>query len=229
MLRAARPTFLNLNLNLNSLRLQQTSSKRRFPCSSSFSFFGSIWPVGHTCLYWEQSCCQFSVLRPSISFPFLFDSTFSLTPNKTAPNIKSDRLIFIPSVASPANAKLGLRMTTLHEEPSSRQTLTEEVDENYSDSELTQYLDDAAVKPPIRSKFPTSKTMGSLRDIGNNFQAMNNVRNHSNATAKNLRKNVINKHTSGTSSLTSSTSSGYGSQVKSFFAVTFFVRFSQRC
>lgn len=27
---AARPTFLNLNLNLNSLRLQQTSSKRRF-------------------------------------------------------------------------------------------------------------------------------------------------------------------------------------------------------
>lgn len=114
-------------------------------------------------------------------------------------------------------------MTTLHEEPSSRQTLTEEVEENYSDSELTQYLDDAAVKPPIRSKFPTSKTMGSLRDIGNNFQAMNNVRNHSNVTAKNFRKNVINKQTSGTSSLTSSTSSGYGSQVKKRFLPSTFL------
>lgn len=116
-------------------------------------------------------------------------------------------------------------MTTLHEEPSTRQTLTEEIDENYSDSELKQYLEDTAVKPPIRSKFPMSKTMGSLRDIGNNFQAMNNVRNNANVTAKNLRKNVtnvINKHTSGTSgtsgtsSLTSSTSSGYGSQVDFF-------------
>lgn len=135
-------------------------------------------------------------------------------------------MVFLLILASPANAKLGLRMTTLHEEPSTRQTLHEEVDENYSDSELTQYLDDTAVKPPIRSKFPMSKTMGSLRDIGNNFQTVNNVRNHSNVTAKNLRKNAtnaINKHTtttttttSGTSSLTSSTSSGYGSQVRNF-------------
>lgn len=134
---------------------------------------------------------------------------------------------FLSILASPATAKLGLRMTTLHEEPSTRQTLHEEVDENYSDSELTQYLDDAAVKPPIRSKFPMSKTMGSLRDIGNNFQTMSSVRNHANVTTKNLRKNVtnvINKHTtSGTSSLTSSTSSGYGSQVGIFgFDVLFY-------
>lgn len=124
-------------------------------------------------------------------------------------------------------------MTTLHEEPSTRQTLTEEIDENYSDSEMKQYLEDTAVKPPIRSKFPMSKTMGSLRDIGNNFQTMNNVRNNASVTAKSLRKNVtnvINKHTSGTSSLTSSTSSGYGSQVafqvvfKVFKVVLFRVR-----
>lgn len=108
-------------------------------------------------------------------------------------------------------------MTTLHEEPSTRQTLTEEVEENYSDSELNQYHDDSvAMKPPLRSRFPTSKTMGSLRDIGSNFQTINNFTGNANTNAKNLRKNTankVNKQITVTPSMTSSTSSGYGSQV----------------
>lgn len=108
-------------------------------------------------------------------------------------------------------------MTTLHEEPTSRHTLTEEVEENYSDSELNQYHDDSAVrKPPLKSRFPTSKTMGSLRDIGNNFQLLTSSSCITNNVTKNVRKNATNasnKQTSGTPSMTSSTSSGYGSQV----------------
>lgn len=115
-------------------------------------------------------------------------------------------------------------MTTLHEEPSTRhQTLTEETDENYSDSELNQFHDDSiATKPPLRSRFPTSKTMGSLREIGGSFQSVTNSTNIINSSVKNMRKssitnnNNIGKQTTitGTPSMTSSTSSGYDSQVK---------------
>lgn len=113
-------------------------------------------------------------------------------------------------------------MTTLHEEPSSRHTLTEEVEENYSDSELNHFHDDSAVrKPPLKSRFPTSKTMGSLRDIGNNFQLMSSSTSNANNVTKNVRKNATNaanKQASGTPSMTSSTSSGYGSQVQLNFS-----------
>lgn len=111
-------------------------------------------------------------------------------------------------------------MTTLHEEPSTRhQTLTEEVEENYSDSELNQYHDDSiASKPPLKSRFPTSKTMGSLREIGGNFQSITSSTNIVTNSVKNMRKssvtNTIGKQIiTGTPSMTSSTSSGYGSQV----------------
>lgn len=119
-------------------------------------------------------------------------------------------------LASPASGKLGLRMTTLHEEPSSRHTLTEEVEENYSDSELNQFDESAVRKPPLKSRFPTSKTMGSLRDIGSSYQSMCSTTTTTNNVTKNVRKNATNasnKQTSGTPSMTSSTSSGYGSQV----------------
>lgn len=121
-------------------------------------------------------------------------------------------------LASPASGKLGLRMTTLHEEPSSRHTLTEEVEENYSDSELNQFDGSAIRKPPLKSRFPTSKTMGSLRDIGSSYQSMCSSTTITNNVTKNVRKNatnVSNKQASGTPSMTSSTSSGYGSQVNS--------------
>lgn len=114
-------------------------------------------------------------------------------------------------------------MTTLHEEPSTRhQTLTEETEENYSDSELNQFHDDSiATKPPLRSRFPTSKTMGSLREIGDGFQSVTNSTNMINNSVKNMRKSSITNNINigkqiitGTPSMTSSTSSGYGSQVK---------------
>lgn len=119
-------------------------------------------------------------------------------------------------------------MTTLHEEPSTRQTLTEEVEENYSDSELSQYHEDSLVmKPPIRSRFPTSKTMGSLRDIGSNFQTINNfTTTNVNTVARNSRKNTANKvskQITSTPSMTSSTSSGYGSQVNNTLHQQFFI------
>lgn len=114
-------------------------------------------------------------------------------------------------------------MTTLHEEPSTRhQTLTEEMEENYSDSELNQFHDDSiSTKPPLRSRFPTSKTMGSLREIGGSFQSITSSTNITNNSVKNMRKSSITNNTNigkqtitGTPSMTSSTSSGYGSQVK---------------
>lgn len=110
-------------------------------------------------------------------------------------------------------------MTTLHEEPSSRHTLTEEIDENYSDSELNQFDESAMRKPPLKSRFPTSKTMGSLRDIGNNYQSMSISNSIITNVTKNVRKSAVNapnnnKQATGTPSMTSSTSSGYGSQVK---------------
>lgn len=107
-------------------------------------------------------------------------------------------------------------MTTLHEEPTSRHTLTEEVEENYSDSELNQFDESAVRKPPLKSRFPTSKTMGSLRDIGNSYQSMGISTSIISNVTKNVRKsaaNAPNKPATGTPSMTSSTSSGYGSQV----------------
>lgn len=138
-------------------------------------------------------------------------------------------------LASPASGKLGLRMTTLHEEPSSRHTLTEEVEENDSDSEWNQFDESAARKPPLKSRFPTSKTMGSLRDIGSSYQSMCSSTTTTNNVAKNVRKNATNasnKQTSGTPSMTSSTSSGYGSQVLSIshlpYLISYLVPFLKR-
>lgn len=186
---------MNLNLNLNSLRLQQTSSKRRFN----------------------------KIIHPLN--PLEFDPIHSkLTKLLTVTNFNAELFCFtLDSLASPATSKIGLRMTTLHEEPSTRHTLTEEIEEYNSDSELSQYHDDSVVtKPPLKSRFPTSKTMGSLRDIGNNFQSVNSSTNIVNSTAKNVRQNVTNsiaKQMVGTPSMTSSTSSGYGSQVRKSFRI----------
>lgn len=146
-------------------------------------------------------------------------------------------------VASPASGKLGLRMTTLHEEPpSSRHPLNEDVEENYSDSELNQYDDTAVRKPPLKSRFPTSKTMGSLRDIGSSYQSMcSSVNATNNVTttttmSKNVRKSAVNAQNKqinqGTPSMTSSTSSGYGSQVNvpiNFKLIPLSSMFDARC
>lgn len=108
-------------------------------------------------------------------------------------------------------------MTTLHEEPSSRQTLTEEVEDSYSETDENDDSDSIA-QPQPKSKFPISKTMGSLRDIGSS-----NFKESSTRTAI-APASVINSDTANqtarTPSMTSSTSSGYGSQAVSYSNLT---------
>lgn len=111
-------------------------------------------------------------------------------------------------------------MTTLHEEPSSRQTLIEEVEDSYSETDENDDSDSIAQQQPMpKSKFPISKTMGSLRDIGsNNFNASNT--GTTNAPSSGATNAVNVKQTAGTPSMTSSTSSGYGSQAVSYSNLT---------
>lgn len=124
--------------------------------------------------------------------------------------------------ASPGNIKLGLRMTTLHEEPSSRQTLIEEVEDSYSETDENDDSDSIAQQPPQqKSKFPMSKTMGSLRDIGNsNTVAFNASSTGTTIVPNSVTNSVASKQTAGTPSMTSSTSSGYGSQAVSYTSLT---------
>ncbi|XP_076261045.1 kinesin heavy chain 73 isoform X3 [Rhynchophorus ferrugineus] len=108
----ARPTFLNLNINLNSLRLQQpTSSTKMFS-----------------------------------------------------------------NLSSPANSKLGLRMTTLHEEPvktlprkHSLDYLTDEPIEEQSedglDEKVCNQFNTRANKNTKRAFLPTSRTLDSLTEL----------------------------------------------------------------
>ena len=107
-------------------------------------------------------------------------------------------------------------MTTLHEEPSSVQRpLVEEPEDSYSDpdyAEYETYEDKIAQKNKIKSRMSTSKTMGSLTDIGNHHH--NNTTNIMSYTSN---TNSAIKHIVGTPSMSSSASSGYGSQVNMSF------------
>ncbi|KAJ8964376.1 hypothetical protein NQ317_003093 [Molorchus minor] len=113
----ARPTFLNLNINLNSLRLQQPTSAKHF------------------------GKCTYS-----------------------------------PGIASPANTKLGLRMTTLHEEPikslprkHSFDLLTDEtIEEQCEDGHngQTDIHQFQRTKNHVRRNLPTSRTLDSLTEFG---------------------------------------------------------------
>lgn len=101
-------------------------------------------------------------------------------------------------------------MTTLHEEPTHGQrTLTEEPEDSYSDPEYNEYEtleEKTARKYKIRSRLSSSKTMGSLTEIGHSHSTMLPY-TVVNATASAM------KHIVGTPSMSSSASSGYGSQV----------------
>lgn len=147
---------------------------------------------------------------------------------------------FIP-IASPAGSKLGLRMTTLHEEPVRQTRLDEEPEDSYSDpdyADFDNYGDESnqqKSKMGNKSRLTSSQTVDSFIDIGRtssnllNYNAItggnaanllsasnsNNVNNNSNNSnnsnnAKNILTTVI-----GTPSMSSSTSSGYGSQAVS--------------
>lgn len=101
---SARPTFLNLNLNLNSLRLQQPagSSKRMCVCYTRvFVFFFSMSLISILCSW-------FAVV--------IENSSFCTIPPVTFVQAELISSTVFSGVTSPANQKLGLRMTTLHEE-----------------------------------------------------------------------------------------------------------------
>ncbi|XP_063702581.1 kinesin-like protein KIF13B isoform X3 [Culicoides brevitarsis] len=119
-------------------------------------------------------------------------------------NLNSMRLQ--PTKPSPAGSKLAHRMTTLHEEPVRPHTLNEESEDCYSDNEYN----DGASKTSYAYNRPMkySRTVDSFVDIGRaalNHHPMNESHAEQKATEKTSAK------TTGTPSMTSSTSSGYGS------------------
>uniref|UniRef100_A0A336NAW5 CSON011995 protein n=1 Tax=Culicoides sonorensis TaxID=179676 RepID=A0A336NAW5_CULSO len=107
-----------------------------------------------------------------------------------------------PTKPSPAGIKLAHRMTTLHEEPVRPHTLNEESEDCYSDAEYP----DAATKNSKNMIRPMkySRTVDSFVDIGRAALNHHPVESHSKESG------VATKGT-GTPSMTSSTSSGYGS------------------
>lgn len=119
--------------------------------------------------------------------------------------------------ASPATSKLlGMRMTTLHEEPLGvHRALAEEPEDSYSDSEYTnnEYEQEKNQQNNYhtRSRLTASKTMDSFMDVSNHS-------NHS-YLSYTSSANANMKHLTGlaTPSMSSSTSSGYGSQVSLIF------------
>ncbi|XP_030557741.1 kinesin-like protein KIF13A isoform X2 [Drosophila novamexicana] len=117
-------------------------------------------------------------------------------------------------IASPATSKLlGMRMTTLHEEPlGGHRSLDEEPEDSYSDSEYAaEYEQERQQNKSLatRSRLTASKTMDSFMDVSS----------HSNQSYLSYTSsaNTNMKHLTGlaTLSMSSSTSSGYGSQAVS--------------
>ncbi|XP_039484363.1 kinesin-like protein KIF13B isoform X11 [Drosophila santomea] len=117
-------------------------------------------------------------------------------------------------IASPATSKLlGMRMTTLHEEPlGGHRSLDEEPEDSYSDSEYAaEYEQERQQNKSMatRSRLTASKTMDSFMDVSS----------HSNQSYLSYTSsaNTNMKHLTGlaTLSMSSSTSSGYGSQAVS--------------
>ncbi|XP_017078394.1 kinesin-like protein KIF13A isoform X9 [Drosophila eugracilis] len=117
-------------------------------------------------------------------------------------------------IASPATSKLlGMRMTTLHEEPlGGHRSLDEEPEDSYSDSEYAAEFEQERQQNKSlasRSRLTASKTMDSFMDLSS----------HSNQSYLSYTSsaNANMKHLTGlpTLSMSSSTSSGYGSQAVS--------------
>ncbi|KAI9582472.1 hypothetical protein GQX74_009859 [Glossina fuscipes] len=114
---------------------------------------------------------------------------------------------------------MSMRMTTLHEEPfGGHRSLAEEAEDSYSDSEYVNgYGQERAQSNNIstnnyqnRSRLTSSKTMDSFMDVSThtNYGCLNYA-STTNAAAKQLTGLA-------TPSMSSSTSSGYGSQVMQF-------------
>lgn len=101
-------------------------------------------------------------------------------------------------------------MTTLHEEPLSQRPLQEEPEDTYSDPEIGDY-ETFQEKPAVQNKMrmSSSKTMDSLLEITRTSSITNYVATTSVATAKVGNAGIF------TPSMSSSSSSGYGSQAVS--------------
>lgn len=124
-------------------------------------------------------------------------------------------------------------MTTLHEEPSSKNALAEE--DSYSDPDYPEYetAEERATQqqqqqqrtrgPAFRNRMTASKTLGSLTEIqrtGNDTSAAMAAAASTAASAQQMlsythSSNAAVKHVVGTPSMSSSASSGYGSQAVS--------------
>ncbi|XP_017958970.1 kinesin-like protein KIF13A isoform X3 [Drosophila navojoa] len=117
-------------------------------------------------------------------------------------------------IASPATSKLlGMRMTTLHEEPlGGHRSLDEEPEDSYSDSEYAaEYEQERQQNKSLatRSRLTASKTMDSFMDVSSHSsQSYLSYTSSANANMKHLTGLT-------TLSMSSSTSSGYGSQAVS--------------
>ncbi|XP_070134106.1 kinesin-like protein KIF13A isoform X3 [Drosophila bipectinata] len=130
-------------------------------------------------------------------------------------NLNLNTLRNAPTKPSPATTKLlGMRMTTLHEEPlGGHRSLDEEPEDSYSDSEYAaDYEQERQQNRSFaggRSRLTASKTMDSFMDVSN----------HSNQSYLSYTSSANSnmKHLTGlaTLSMSSSTSSGYGSQAVS--------------
>ncbi|XP_017838291.1 kinesin-like protein KIF13B isoform X2 [Drosophila busckii] len=129
-------------------------------------------------------------------------------------NLNLNTLRIAPTKPSPATSKLlGMRMTTLHEEPLGvHRALDEEPEDSYSDSEYAaEYEQERQQNRSLasRSRLTASKTMDSFMDVSS----------HSNQSYLSYTSsaNANMKHLTGlaTLSMSSSTSSGYGSQAVS--------------
>lgn len=99
-------------------------------------------------------------------------------------------------------------MTTLHEEPMGQRTLVEEPEDSYSDPDYPEYEtheEKNTQKSKFKSRLSSSKTMGSLTEIGSSNSTMLTYTSNTNTALK---------HVVGTPSMTSCASSGYGSQVR---------------
>nr|XP_016940797.1 kinesin-like protein KIF13A isoform X2 [Drosophila suzukii] len=141
-------------------------------------------------------------------------SLLSARPTFLNLNLNLNTLRIAPTKPSPATSKLlGMRMTTLHEEPlGGHRSLDEEPEDSYSDSEYTaEYEQERQQNRSLatRSRLTASKTMDSFMDVSS----------HSNQSYLSYTSsaNANMKHLTGlaTLSMSSSTSSGYGSQAVS--------------
>ncbi|XP_030557743.1 kinesin-like protein KIF13A isoform X4 [Drosophila novamexicana] len=145
---------------------------------------------------------------------FGIGSILSARPTFLNLNLNLNTLRIAPTKPSPATSKLlGMRMTTLHEEPlGGHRSLDEEPEDSYSDSEYAaEYEQERQQNKSLatRSRLTASKTMDSFMDVSS----------HSNQSYLSYTSsaNTNMKHLTGlaTLSMSSSTSSGYGSQAVS--------------